>query len=95
MKRIDADVLKETLDKIPARGIENADGRAYVLIRLSTVFEIIEQMPSAQSETTHMFEGSIKDSLFFYCEECGEPVHSEYNYCPRCGRKFEVVEWPT
>ena len=57
--------------------------------------ERLDSLPSAQSETTHMFEGSIKDSLFFYCEECGEPVHSEYNYCPRCGRKFEVVEWLT
>ena len=57
--------------------------------------ERLNSLPSAQSETTHMFEGSIKDSLFFYCEECGEPVHSEYNYCPRCGRKFEVVEWLT
>lgn len=48
-------------------------------------------LPSAQPETTHMVGGSIKDSLFLYCEECGEPVHSEYNYCPRCGRKFEVI----
>ena len=50
MRLIDADALKETLDKIPARSIENGDGRAYVLIRLSTVFEIIKQMPSVQSE---------------------------------------------
>ena len=47
---MEVDALKETLDKIPARSIENADGRTYVLIRLSTVFEIIKQMPSAQPE---------------------------------------------
>ena len=50
MKQIDADALEEKLDKIPARRIENADGRAYVLIRLSTVLEIIKQMPPAQPE---------------------------------------------
>lgn len=50
MRLIEVDALKETLDKIPARSIENADGRTYVLIRLSTVFEIIKQMPSAQPE---------------------------------------------
>lgn len=50
MRLIDADALDEKLDKFPARSIENADGRAYVLIRLSTVLEIIKQLPSAQPE---------------------------------------------
>ena len=50
MRLIEADALKEILDKIPAQSIENVDGRAYVLIRLSTVFEIIKQMPSALPE---------------------------------------------
>lgn len=50
MRLIEVDALKETLDKIPARSIENVDGRAYVLIRLSTVFEIIKQLPSTQTE---------------------------------------------
>ena len=50
MRLIEVDALKETLDRIPARSIENADGRAYVLIRLSTVLEIIKQMPSVELE---------------------------------------------
>ena len=50
MRLIEVDALKETLDRIPARSIENADGRAYVLIRLSTVLEIIKQMPSVEQE---------------------------------------------
>lgn len=48
MKLIEVNALKEILDKIPARRIENADGRAYVLIRLSTVFEVIKRLPSAK-----------------------------------------------
>lgn len=54
MRLVDVDVLKEILDKIPARNIENADGQAYVLIRLSTVFEVIKHLPSVQPEPSQV-----------------------------------------
>lgn len=94
MKLIEVDALKEMLDKIPARRIENADGRAYVLIRLSTVFEIIKQLPSAQPERKRGFWWVIEkgekgySAGDFRCSVCGKPNASYTptpNFCPNCG----------
>lgn len=34
---------------------------------------------------------SLKDADFemyvYECSKCGEPMFSDYNYCPNCGRK--------
>ena len=81
MRLIEADALKEILDKIPAQSIENVDGRAYVLIRLSTVFEIIKQLPSAEPERK---KGKWIDDK---CSACGYRVEPWNNtpYCPSCG----------
>lgn len=98
MKQIEVDALKEKLDKIPARSIENVDGRAYALIRLSTVFEIIKQMPPAQPERKTGRWVSQKGGGYC-CSECGRyaldevdgnfiHVAFESNFCPYCGAKM-------
>ena len=74
MKQIEVDALEEKLDKIPARSIENADGRAYSLIRLSTVFEIIKQMPPAQPEQPT----EVQDILQYLDEYLHPIVSPEY-----------------
>lgn len=94
MRLIDGDALKEILDKIPARSIENADGRAYVLIRLSTVFEIIKQMPSVEPERKKggwIFATNAPSGKSCYvCSECGAKLDSRHtSYCGNCGSKME------
>ena len=83
MKQIEVDALEEKLDKIPARSIENADGRAYALIRLSTVFEIIKQMPPAKPERE---KGKWSDGYRWQrCSLCKQTGKKSWNYCPNCG----------
>ena len=78
MGLIEVDALKEKLDKIPARSIENTDGRAYVLIRLSTVLEIIKQLPSVQPEII-----KCKDCRFYEFKQGSLPWNNSRRYCNR------------
>lgn len=87
MRAIDADALEEKLDKIPARKIENADGRAYVLIRLSTVFEIIKQMPSAQPETVRCKDCKWKNQ--HNCTRAVELFIDDDKYCSWAERRTD------
>lgn len=48
MRCIDADALEEVLEKIPAADIKNIDGQAYVLVRLSQVFNVIKNAPTIE-----------------------------------------------
>lgn len=50
MRLIDADALEEVLEKIPSEDIKNIDGQAYVLVRLSQVFNVIEHAPIIKPE---------------------------------------------
>lgn len=98
MKLIEVDALKEMLDKIPARRIENSDGRAYALIRLSTVFEIIKQLPSAQPERktgTWNRYCRMRSGDTFVCNRCGSCFvvlqgEDKMNFCPNCGADMSV-----
>lgn len=87
MRLIEVDVLKEKLDKIPARSIENADGRAYALIRLSTVYEIIKQLPAAQSFNKGLWvKQELAPQTLRFCSLCGyKKPRGITNYCPNCG----------
>ena len=93
MRLIEVDALKEKLDKIPARSIENADGRAYVLIRLSTVLEIIKQLPSTETERKKgkwLIILTFNDCYYAKCDQCHKTQVFYYNkpltnFCPNCG----------
>ena len=54
----------------------------------------IEQLPPAQPETTTMTVGRTKGeiTMWYECDNCGEPVDQRDNYCPNCGRKFRKNE---
>jgi len=48
MRLIDADALEEILEKIPAADIKNMGGQAYVLVKLSQVFNVIDNQPTIE-----------------------------------------------
>lgn len=90
MRMIDADALNEILDKIPARSIETADGRAYVLIRLSTVFEVTKQMPTIEPERENGYRDGYKRGKragYKKARNAGRKKGkwTSYNSCPFCG----------
>ncbi len=47
-----------------------------------------------QPETTTMTVGRSKGgiTMWYECDNCGEPVDQRDNYCPNCGRKFRKNE---
>lgn len=95
---IDADALNEILNKIPARSIENADGQAYTLVRLSTVFEVTKQMPTIEPKRKMGKWNTYyhSDTDFSYsCNQCGygapynmiggKIFQEKRRFCPNCG----------
>ena len=55
---------------------------------------IIKDLPPAQPETTTMTVGRTRGemTMWYECDNCGEPVGQSDNYCRNCGRKFRKNE---
>ena len=79
---IDADALME-------RVAEEYGERAR-----DTLYRIIRYMPPAQPKTATMTVGRTKGeiTMWYECDNCGEPVDQSDNYCRNCGRKFRRNE---
>lgn len=94
-RAIDADTLDEVLEKIPAADIKNIDGQAYVLVRLSQVFNVIKNAPTIEPERKKgkWIEHNPHKwglGIVFECSECGEKIDCEpSNYCPNCGADMQ------
>ena len=103
MRCIDADALEDVLEKIPAADIKNIDGQAYVLVRLSQVFNVIEHAPTIEPERKtgqwiRWYETKEDETGTEYiphcrCSECGteyDPHSSKFvSFCNVCGAKME------
>ena len=78
MRAIDADALDEVLEKIPCADIKNIDGQAYVLVRLSQVFNVIKNAPTIEPERKkgRWIKKTIKKKIEndYSCSECGRHV---------------------
>lgn len=94
MRLIDADALEKILEKIPAADIKDMGGQAYVLVKLSQVFNVIDNQPTIEPERKKG-EWIDQDDGAFYPIECSEcrkiPLFDAYgdyvlsNFCPNCG----------
>ena len=56
----------------------------------------IEKLPAVQPKTTTMTVGRTKGeiTMWYECDNCGEPVDQRDNYCWNCGRRFKKDERP-
>ena len=101
MRLIDADALERVLDMIPCADIKNMDGQAYVLVRLSQVYNVIKNAPNIEPERKKGKWHVINNTGLAYCE-CGYITngYSTYKFCHNCGadmrgntkRKGEPIE---
>lgn len=96
MRCIDADALEKILEKIPAADIKNMGGQAYVLVKLSQVFNVIDNQPTIEPQR----KGKWIDS-HTTCSECGwqmiddvieSPNIVAFNFCPNCGAEMTEGE---
>lgn len=82
MRSVDADALDEVLEKIPAADIKNIDGQAYVLVRLSQVFNVIKNAPTIEPErkkdTIQKFHDYQVEWLLSHCDLELEPQLEEW-----------------
>lgn len=90
MRLIDADALERVLDMTPCTDIKNIDGQAYVLVRLSQVFNIVKDAPTIDERKTGKW-------VYDTCSKCGKDlwdyfhftedgrIIEEPNFCPNCG----------
>ena len=90
MRLIDADALKETID----REIFRHD-------TIDHVFQIIDDAPTIEpkrgewAERTH--DTLIAQVNFAYCSECGQPIMHEHtrplwSFCPNCGARMKGAD---
>ena len=79
MRLIDADALERVLDMIPCADIKNMDGQAYVLVRLSQVYNVIKNAPTIEPERK---KGKWLPDNNNYIEE--------RFICSVCGRSYKV-----
>lgn len=63
---------------------------AYGYMDTKSIVDMLNDLPSAQPETTTMILGKERYGvrLWYKCSNCGEPCVSDDNYCSYCGRKF-------
>lgn len=79
-----------------SRQAEIADAQSWIAVNgfeqnlQNKVIEWLKEFPSAQPETTTMTVGRTKGeiTMWYECDNCGEPVDQSDNYCRKCGRKF-------
>ena len=82
MRLTDADALEEVLEKIPTADIKNIDGQAYVLVRLSQVFNVIKNAPTIEPErkkdAIQKFHDYQVEWLLSHCDLELEPQLEEW-----------------
>ena len=99
MRAIDADALEKILEKIPAADIKNMGGQAYVLVKLSQVFNVIDNQPTIEPERkkgTWIEQDDSWDGVYYECSACGEPWtlidgtpwDNGMKFCPNCGAEM-------
>ena len=89
-KLISESALYEAIYKLPIRR-ERADGENYnYFVPIASIFEMLEKLPPAQSETAKRIIGKSKDgmTLWYQCDMCNEPVDAQDNFCRECGRRL-------
>ena len=61
---------------------------------LKAILYEIRFMRSAQPETATITIGRTKGeiTMWYECDNCGEPVDQSDNYCRNCGRRFKKDE---
>ena len=81
MRLIDADALERVLDMIPCADIKNMDGQAYVLVRLSQVYNVIKNAPTIEPEQLQdNCEGCYyKDGMGYQCDSCARFFPDRYS----------------
>lgn len=91
MRAIDADRLKEHIDKLPALPDGNFAGNH------SALKALINMQPSVEPERKPGKWIWDKRTGTYHCSECGhDPLHEdvgeleEYKYCMNCGAEMEV-----
>ena len=91
MRAIDADRLKEHIDKLPALPDGNFAGNH------SALKALINMQPTVEPERkTGKWLLTIEDWNKWTCSECGFSKRTDihvtlgYDYCPKCGVKMEV-----
>lgn len=96
---IDADALEKILEKIPAADIKNMGGQAYVLVKLSQVFNVIDNQPTIEPQRkkgkwiNHRCDDGhhIAD-----CDQCGHSLQwfddDIPKYCCECGADMREPE---
>ena len=87
MRLIDADALERVLDMIPCADIKNMDGQAYVLVRLSQVYNVIKNAPTIEPEHKKGKWGNHGECPFCsylrqweddrFCGNCGAEMRGE------------------
>lgn len=104
MRCIDADTLEKILEKIPAADIKNMGGQAYVLVKLSQVFNVIDNQPTIEPQRTGRWlpDNNSVYEMRFVCSECKtseivptigftkyKPI---WDFCPNCGAEMTEGE---
>jgi len=103
MRCIDADTLEKILEKIPAADIKNMGGQAYVLVKLSQVFNVIDNQPTIEPQRKNgkwLPDNNSPYEMRFVCSECKtsevvptigftkyEPI---WDFCPNCGAEMRT-----
>lgn len=102
MRCIDADTLEKILEKIPAADIKNMGGQAYVLVKLSQVFNVIDNQPTIEPQRKkghwirHPEQRNIFNGKTIECSECHEKYTVQYVedelFCRHCGADMREPE---
>jgi len=88
MRTIDADVLKQHIDKLPALPDGNFAGNHSALKALINMQPTVDAVPVVHGRWTD------KDGGIATCSVCGDRwgVWSVMKYCPNCGARMDGKE---
>lgn len=73
---------------------EHGEYEEGLIAKWESDMEAIKNLPPAQPETATVTIGRTRGgtTMWYECDNCGEPVDQRDNYCPNCGRKFRKNE---
>lgn len=95
MRAIDADALEGVLERIPDADIKNIDGQAYVLVRLSQVFNVIKNALTIESEQRWIpvTERLPDKSNFYICTKKNRLVKTVWYSVLERAWEENVIAW--